>query len=192
MEEIIDNQTEVAAERIGFGPRLGAYVLDIVFSIVIGLILAPLGALIGGGVGSSAGGTIGGTEDEVLIGQAAGGFIGMLVGALAMILLASVLYGLVEAFTGASPGKMILGLKIGNQDGTAGNLNTYLIRWAVKNSGNLLGALAGLLSIGFLSSIGNLASLAIFVGCFFVLGANKQSFHDLAAKTAVFKKTELQ
>jgi uncharacterized RDD family membrane protein YckC len=192
MEEIIDNTSEMSTERVGFGPRFGASILDVVFSIVLGLALAPVGAAIGVGVGQAAGGAMGATEDEVLIGQAAGGIFGMLLGAIAMIWLAAVLYGLIEAFTGASPGKMILGLKIGNQDGTSAEMTTYLIRWAVKNSGTILAALAGLLSVKFIGTIGNLASLAIFVGCFFVLGASRQAFHDLAAKTAVYKKADLK
>lgn len=191
MEGIIDNTEVIAKERVGFGPRLGAAILDAVFSIIIGFILAPIGAAIGGGVGQAAGGTLGETGEEVLIGQAAGGILGIILGAMAMILLATVLYGLIEAFTGASPGKMILGMKIGNQDGTSAEMSTYLIRWAVKNSGNILGALAALLSISLFSTLGNLASLGILVGCFFVLGTNRQSFHDMAAKTAVYKKTDL-
>ena len=86
---------------------------------------------------------------------------------------------------------MILGLKIANQDGTAANISTYMIRWAVKNSGNLLQAIAGLVGIKIIATIGSLAGLAILVGCFFVLGANRQAFQDMAAKTAVFKKGDI-
>jgi hypothetical protein len=30
-----------------------------------------------------------------------------------------------------------------------------------------------------------------FVGCFLVLGANKQALHDIIAKTAVYKKADI-
>ena len=32
----------------------------------------------------------------------------------------------------------------------------------------------------------------IFIGCFFALGSNKQSIHDMISKTAVFKKADLK
>lgn len=191
MEEILDNTGVGSAERVGFGPRFGAFVLDIVLSIVLGLILAPVGALLGVGAGGAAGGAIGGTEEERAAAAALGGIFGMLLGAMVMIYVAVVLYGLIEAFTGASPGKMILGLKIGNQDGSAANINTYVLRWAVKNSGNLIQAIAGFVGIQILTTVGSLAGLAILVGCFFVLGANRQAFQDMAAKTAVFKKGDI-
>ena len=89
MEEILDNSATGSVERVAFGPRLGAFVLDIVFSIVLGLILVPVGAAIGGGVGSAAG-DLGGTDEQQMM-AAAGGFIGMLMGAIVMIYLAIVL-----------------------------------------------------------------------------------------------------
>jgi hypothetical protein len=39
-----------------------------------------------------------------------------------------------------------------------------------------------------LATLGNLAGLIFFVGCFFTLGMKRQAFHDMIAKTAVYPK----
>jgi hypothetical protein len=36
-----------------------------------------------------------------------------------------------------------------------------------------------------------LGGIAIFIGCFFVLGAAHQAFHDMIAKTAVYRRKQL-
>ena len=120
------------------------------------------------------------------LGGAAGAFVGAMMG----IGLVGTFYGLIEAFTGASPGKMVLGIKIGLAEGTAAPVSTLLIRYAVKNSGTIL-QLLGSIGLAFLIPVAGLASLVIFVGCFFVLGQNKQALHDLVAKTAVYPKEKL-
>jgi len=45
--------------------------------------------------------------------------------------------------------------------------------------------------VAILGTIGGLASLAIFIGCFMVLGSEKQALHDMVGKTAVFNKADL-
>ena len=52
--------------------------------------------------------------------------------------------------------------------------------------------LLGFLGIAFLSTVGGLLSLVIFIGCFFVLGSQKQAIHDMISKTAVFNKADLR
>ena len=41
-------------------------------------------------------------------------------------------------------------------------------------------------------TVGQVWGLVIFIGCFFVLGAKRQAIHDLIAKTAVFKKSDIK
>lgn len=101
------------------------------------------------------------------------------------------LYFLLEAFVGASLGKMILGLKIANADGTKAKPSTLLTRYVIKQSGPILTLLALLLSLSFLKTLGNIASLGVFIGCFVVLAEKKQAFQDMIAKTAVFKKNDI-
>jgi uncharacterized RDD family membrane protein YckC len=101
------------------------------------------------------------------------------------------LYSLIEAFTGASPGKMALGLKVGMEDGRCASVAVYARRWAVKFSGTLLGLLGALPGFHVVALLAPAAGLIVFVGCFLVLGDKRQSLHDVAAGTAVFRKAEL-
>ena len=101
------------------------------------------------------------------------------------------LYNLIEGFAGASPGKMILGLKIANQDGSEADIKTYMIRWALKNSSGILSFLTILTSITFFNTIGSSFGFAFFVGCFFILCENKQGFHDMISKTAVYRNRDI-
>ena len=92
---------------------------------------------------------------------------------------------------GQTPGKMILGIKIKNQDGSNAGIGPLLIRALVKNINWVMTILLALTSVGILGTIGNYGGLAIFIGCFFVLGAKKQGFHDMITKTCVYSKSEL-
>ena len=156
--------------RVGFGPRLGARLLDAVFIIII-ITLASFVGLTGGLASASTG-----NEAGILAALAA-------IAAAAIFLIA---YSLIEAFTGASPGKMILGLKVANQDGTAGTIGLYLGRWAVYNAGSLLQI------IPLIGLLGPFVNLVIFGGCFAVLGEKKQGLHDMICKTAVFRKSDIK
>lgn len=186
-EEVVE--VPAGPERIGFGLRLGAALIDFAISIVAGLIV---GALLGGVVGGAAGaaGAAAGGEEAAAT-AAAGGIIGALVGAVLGIYIVGVLYGLIEGLTGASPGKRILKIKIGNQDGTPAVIQTLLLRYALKNGNLLLSFVAGITGLGFLGSLGNLWGLVIFIGCFFVLGEARLAIHDRIAKTAVYRKEAL-
>jgi uncharacterized RDD family membrane protein YckC len=145
--------------------------------------------MLGIGAGAATGmATQGEGADAAAAAAAAVGFIGgMMIG----VALIGALYSLIEALTGASPGKMVMKLKIGTEDGRTAPLSTYLTRWAVKYSSQILSVLALITGIGVLSQVGSLAGLVIFVGCFLVLGAKRQAIHDMVAKTAVFKKADL-
>jgi uncharacterized RDD family membrane protein YckC len=52
----------------------------------------------------------------------------------------------------------------------------------------MLALLPGLHLLGALAS---LATVIIFVGCFLALGDKRQALHDLAARTAVFRRADL-
>jgi len=174
-------------KRVGFGPRLGAALIDVVAIVILG---GVFGGILGSVLGLGAGALAGSATDEggaAVAAAAVGFFGGMALG----ITLVGVLYGLIEAFTGASPGKMVLKLKIGFEDGRNAPVATYFTRWAVKYSGTILSSVGLITGISLLGTLGSLAGFVIFVGCFFVLAAKKQAIHDMAAKTAVFNKADL-
>ena len=103
----------------------------------------------------------------------------------------SILYMLIEGFTGASVGKRLLKLTVARADGTAGNQALFLSRMFVKNSDRILHLIAILPLFTFLSgaveSAGSTIGFVLFIGCFFVLGRNRMALHDMVVKTAVFK-----
>ncbi len=176
-------------KRVEFVPRLMAALVDgVVILIAGGVAGGTLGAMLGIGAGAATGIA---TQGEGAMAPAAAAAVGFAGGMMIGFALVAVLYSLIEAFTGASPGKMIMKLKIGTEDGRTAPLSTYLTRWAVKYSSQILGALAIITGISVLSQIGSLAGLVIFVGCFLVLGAKRQAIHDMVARTAVFKKADL-
>jgi uncharacterized RDD family membrane protein YckC len=178
-------------KRVGFGPRLGAALIDMVVIVVLGLVF---GSVVGGMLGLGAGAAIGSTSDAegaAAAGAAAGALLGALGGFAIGTAVFGFLYSLIEGLTGASPGKMLLKLKVGTADGRHAQMATYLTRWAVKYSGQLLAFLSVVLATPAIGTIGTLANLVVFVGCFLVLGANRQAIHDMVAKTAVFNKAEL-
>jgi len=175
--------------RVGFGARLAAALIDIVIVAIVGFGAgATIGGMLGGGLGRVLDGASG---DAAAAGTAAGAAVGAVLGAIAAFGGFVFLYSLIEAFTGASPGKMVLGLKVGTAGGRRGWAALYVKRWAIKYSGTLLGLLGAVPGLHVLGLLAPPAGLAVFIGCFLVLGDKRQSLHDLGAATAVFRKTDL-
>ena len=169
------------SNRIGFGPRLGATLLDILFVILLCTPFTLMGGLAAGLISALGLDAMASEEDAAAL-----AVIGMGAGILATAVLVGILalaYTLIEAFTGASPGKRVMGLQVAREDGSKGDVQLYLVRWALKNSGSLLQFVLPLIS--------SLASLVFFFGCFAALGDKKQALHDIIAKTAVYKKSEI-
>jgi uncharacterized RDD family membrane protein YckC len=152
---------------------------------VVGFVLgAALGSLLGGGVGRA-------LSDAPAEGAAVGAAIGAVLGAVAAFGGFVFLYSLIEAFTGASPGKMVLKLKVGTADGRRASAALYARRWGIKYSGTLLGMLGAVPGLHALGLLAPAAGLVVFVGCFLVLGDRRQALHDLGAATAVFRTSDL-
>ena len=181
--------------RIGFGARLGAVLIDVV-------IIGVLNFVIGGTVATMLGIGMMSTAGAVDSPEAAAGMIsGMIAGMLAMMAISAilgVLYFLIEGVTGASPGKMILGIKVGTIDGKQGNIALYLKRWAIKNLPSLLLVLSTVLGlagltglVGIIGIISQIIALVLLIGAFWIFGASKQCLWDKLAATAIFKRSDL-
>jgi uncharacterized RDD family membrane protein YckC len=178
--------TQVQVERQGFGIRLGAMLIDAVLLCILIAVLAPLlGGLLGGMIGASAAG-----GDDTT--AALGGFMGAIAGMLIVAPIVVIAYYLMEALIGATPGKMMLGIKIASEDGTAAPVSKLFMRWVIKSAGNILSILGLLAGVAFLGTLGTIAGLVIFIGCFMVLGEKRQAIHDMLGKTAVFKKSDIR
>jgi len=174
--------------RIGFGKRLGAFLID---AVLCGILAFFGGGVIGGMLGATAGTaatmTLPATGDQ-MSGMIGGAVAGALVG----FFVIAIVYNLLEGFTGWTLGKLMLGIQIGNQDGTRASTGQLLLRWALKNSNSILAILSVLTGVAILNTLGRLAGVGILVGYFFVLATSKQGFHDMIAKTAVYPRKQLQ
>ena len=172
-----------APERVGFGLRLVAVVLDIVFGsvLVVGVVVAAslLGASFGAG---------GAQAEPGPLAMVLGAMAGMIFAVLVVLPIVSGAYFLLEAVTGWTLGKLALGLAVGNPDGTKAPWDVRLDRAAVKNLGVIVMAVGGLAGLGVLGPAGGLIALVLFIGCFLALGARRQALHDRIARTAIFRR----
>jgi uncharacterized RDD family membrane protein YckC len=170
--------------RIGFGKRLGAMVLDI---ILCGVLVGVLGGVVGGMLGLGAGSLAAGQGDAAA-GAMSGAALGAMMGMIAAAAVIGCVYFLVEGFTGYTLGKLILGIRVANADGSQAPVSTLLARWALKNINFVLTVVALLTGVELIRMLGNVGGLVIFVGCFLVLGVSKQALHDRIVNTAVYPK----
>jgi uncharacterized RDD family membrane protein YckC len=176
-------------QRIGFGPRLGALLID---CVLVGVLVAVLGGMIGGMFGAAAGGTgaamSSSTGADAQSAAAMGGMFGAIAGMIVAAALLGLAYFLLEGFTGYTLGKLMLGIRIANADGTRAPVSKLLLRWAVKNNNFILNILAVATGISVFRTLGSLGGLVFFIGCFLALGASKQALHDRICDTAVWPK----
>lgn len=174
--------------RIGFGMRLGAWLID---CVIVAVLAFFGGSTIGGMLGAGAGAAMSAGDQNAMKGMAMGGVIGAMIGVIVAAAVIGVIYNLIEGFTGWTLGKLLLGIQVGNQDGTKASVGQLLERYALKNCSFILTILSVVTGVAVLKTIGNLGGLAILIGCFFVLGSAHQAFHDMIAKTAVYKRSQL-
>ena len=92
-----------------------------------------------------------------------------------------------EVFKAASPGKMILKLKIIGENGEPATPDRLWKRFAIKNAATVVGLLWAITGLGIVYALQALVALAIFGGCFMALSAKKQALHDVLAQTAVLQ-----
>jgi uncharacterized RDD family membrane protein YckC len=97
-----------------------------------------------------------------------------------------------EGFLGYTLGKLILNIQIGNQDGTPTNQSKLMARFALKNISTLIGLISLAVMVSAIETIGSVLGFIVLIGCFFAIGDKKLALHDIIAKTAVFRKSELE
>ena len=175
--------------RVGFGLRLGAWALDVVALLILATVLS---------------GVVAGLFPDVLTRfidsqlatspQAPAEARGLMNKIFAWSFAATVVglvYSLTEAFAGWSPGKLILRIRIVDDSGQRAPIGKLVLRWAVKQSGNLL-LLTGLFAASKLVyTTGQIVGLGIFLGCFLTLSKARQALHDKIGGTAVLRKADI-
>ena len=189
-ESFAQVEEKAAPERIGFGRRLGAYLLDVVVAGLGGFVI---GMFAGAGLPALffASEMNEGMEEAEALGGGVVALLGGFLGTIAGMMLIFLFIMLLEAFTGQTVGKMILGIKNGDEDGAAAGSGKLITRAAIKYIGTILALVAGLTGVIMIGTIGQLLGFAVFIGFFFILGEKKQGFHDMIAKTAVYNKSDL-
>lgn len=94
-------------------------------------------------------------------------------------------YTTLEVIKAQTIGKMVMKMKITNVDGTPATQQQLIKRWAIKNSGSIVGVVAAVTALHILTVLAALPMLAVVVGCFLVLKPERLAGHDLLAGTAV-------
>lgn len=191
-------QPTIEDRRIGFGRRLGAWLLDVVGAWVVMIVLIPIISAIQPGQTEFMAASI----KEMLTYLKSIGIprevykdaLPYILPALYADLLSPILYWSIEAFTGASPGKRILGMRVMREDGAPAQPSIIAMRTAIKISDKILKLIAILYVADVIArgvtSAASLVSIVITIGCFMVLSAKKQALHDMIARTAIFRTNE--
>lgn len=172
--------------RVGFGKRFAAYIIDkVIYSLLTMFVFlsnTSFMALVTKNAGKM------NIFDEKLLQS----YVNVMLEMTPLLTLIGFLYYSLEIFFAQSLGKMIMGIKIGNEDRTQASLTQLLIRYFVKNADLVLGLIVFLTSLTILTSIQSIISYVIFFGCFMVLARKRQALHDIPAKTAVFMKNAIK
>ncbi|MBI5325925.1 MAG: RDD family protein [Ignavibacteriae bacterium] len=174
------------AYRIGFGRRLGAYLIDWAFVNLLFVI-----AFFATGLYDEFKGYFYDLSDLMKFFQDPGLMQEFTNSILPITFILTFMYYSLEIVLAATPGKIILGIQIANQDRTQATIITLFTRFVLKHSNSIFSLLAFVIAVKAFDFVGSLLGLAFIVGCFFVLASKRQGFHDMIAKTAVFRKKEV-
>jgi uncharacterized RDD family membrane protein YckC len=187
---IHQNNMYMYDDRVGFGRRLGAYLLDILLMITLGILLSlftgeffvnlffrdQLVAI------ETTSALFDGMNFDYML------FMTRVYQISAACSLITILWFVMEGIKGQSLGKMILKIQNTNTDGSEANSTKKWLRALLKYGSTILSVFAGLISFPFIGTLGSIWSFVIFIGFFFVFGDKKQAIHDMIAKTIVSRK----
>jgi uncharacterized RDD family membrane protein YckC len=173
--------------RVGFGKRLGAFVLDLLFLMILSLIIMTITGVFDEFIAMAEQISKSGSFDFSIMQNLEENYPGIEAATLWNVI-AALLYWAIEGMTGASPAKHALGLMIGSENRNKANSGELWSRFLYKNLNTIFSLLFVLTATYAFDLLSSLLSLAFFIGCFFVLGVRRQSFHDILSKTAVFHK----
>jgi|tagenome__1003787_1003787.scaffolds.fasta_scaffold20745619_2 uncharacterized RDD family membrane protein YckC len=182
-----------APERVGFWPRLGAYLIDLlVIWAAAALLSRSISALFPRALATMM------AERQAMlvtsgkpIPAAALSVADTMMRVAISAVVVSAVYWLTEGIFGRALGKLILGLRIGGDDGRAATGGRLVARMAIKNAGSLLGVLGFGTGAAVLSKGSQLAAWVVLAGCLLVFWPRRQALHDLAAHTAVFHNSDV-
>jgi uncharacterized RDD family membrane protein YckC len=102
--------------------------------------------------------------------------------------LIGLLYGLIEVFGAASPGKMVLNLRIYNDDKSQPNHSTLFLRYLIKNLTFVLFLVAGIWYLPIFERAAIVIALIFLIGMFRSMTHEGRTLIDIIFKTAVYDK----
>ncbi len=112
-------------------------------------------------------------------------------------LVITIIYIAIEVSMATSIGKMILGLKIGSFNREEAEISQLIIRTSLKHFSIIFMIIPLVIKemtassemvIGYLNSA---YGILFFISCLFAFGMKRQTVHDMIAKTAVYKKSNI-
>jgi len=166
--------------RVGFPLRLAAAAIDYA---LIGAASAVVGLVAGGAW--RAGGPVAADEGEALLGDPV---LAAAVGVMAAFGIVGALYMLLEVRFAATPGKWLLGLVVGREDGNPPPPGTRLARYFVKNGHLVVAALSAVSGMWVVGVVAPLVTLVVVAGSALMLTEDRRALHDIVARTAVFRR----
>ncbi|NQX97429.1 MAG: RDD family protein [Flavobacteriales bacterium] len=192
-----NNIEQIISERIGFWLRAGAYLIDIVFVFLFGYVLTLfvgdffLDLFFGNQMAD-----MNEQMNEIQhLSPKSNQFINPFMSIVkswmsisAGAAFAGLILVVLEGIFGQSVGKFILGIKVTDLDG--GNLPSQKLwlRSGLKYGNNIIALIGSMSGLMVISVLGSFWGMAIFVGFFLTFMDNKQTIHDMIAKTVVSKK----
>jgi uncharacterized RDD family membrane protein YckC len=103
------------------------------------------------------------------------------------VTLAYIAYSSLEIFKAATPGKMLLKLKITNEDGSEADRQTLIKRWAIKQLPQFTRLLFVLTTVMLFNWVTAFCGIGYIISCCLTFKPERQALHDTLAHTAVFK-----
>lgn len=100
----------------------------------------------------------------------------------------AIFYLLLEVFTGATPGKLIMRLKVAGEEGNPASWGRRLGRYLGKGCFLLIIPPFGMTEAVILVYPFLAVGVASFLGTLLIFGPEKQTLYDRLTKTAVFKR----
>lgn len=178
--------------RVGFGRRLGAFLLDgVILAIILIAVFSATGFIQANVEFYEKIAVFMESNNYEYMNDLIAQFTKENLMSYMFIPLIVLFFGILEILVAASPGKLLLDIRIAKDNRAKADTQSLLKRYFYKNSAQLLSFLNYLLLVGVLDTLSTLLSLAFIIGCFFVLGRKRQGFHDMLAKTAVYRKDDV-
>lgn len=168
--------------RVGFGRRLGAYLIDyMIITLLFTITLFASGQM---SLLMDSSMLLRQSFDTSMIEE-------LMETIMPISILINVLYFSSEIFFGVSLGKLMLGLRIGDADRYPAPITKLLTRYILKNISSVFGLIGLIFTFSFFDYFADMFQFIIYFGFFLTLAARKQGIHDMLSATAVYYTNEI-